>query len=223
MKNSLVCGLDEAGRGPVFGPLILCGVCFKQSQLEYLHEIGVKDSKRLSSERRSNLTDIIKESCCSFKVLELSPQEIDQRIKKRISLNQLELLKFVEITNTLKPSKIYIDAADTDEKRFGNTLKAKLNYVPEKVISKHRADDIYPIVGAASIIAKVKRDEIIEDLKEEYGEIGSGYPSDEKTTRFLREWIQKEKRPPPFARVSWKTTKDILNRELNNKKITQYF
>lgn len=222
MNNSLVCGLDEAGRGPVLGPLVLCGVCFKQSKLEYLQEIGVKDSKRLSSERRSKLSNIIKENCCSFKVLELSPQEIDQRIKKRISLNQLELRKFVEIANNLKPSKIYIDAADTDEKRFGNTLKAKLNYTPKTIISKHKADDIYPIVGAASIIAKVKRDEVIENLKEKYGEIGSGYPSDEKTTRFLREWIRNEKEPPPFARLSWKTTKDILDKEINNKKITQY-
>mgnify|MGYP006277968379 CR=1 FL=1 len=223
MNESLICGLDEAGRGPVFGPLVLCGICFRKKDLSSLREMGVKDSKKLSPKRREELATILKEKCCSVKIIELTPQEIDGRIKKRISLNQLELLKFVDIANNLKPTKIFIDAADTDEKRFGNSLKAKLNYTPEQIISKHRADDIYPVVGAASIIAKVKRDAVIENLKEKYGDIGSGYPSDRITTRYLRNWIQNNKAPPPFARVSWKTTKDILDREVNNKKITQFF
>jgi ribonuclease HII len=223
MNEPLICGLDEAGRGPVFGPLILCGICFKESDLHYLKEIGVKDSKRLSPDRRVKLARILKERCCLFRIKELTPREIDQRIKKRISLNQLELLKFVEIANELNPNKIYIDAADTDETRFGNTLRAKLDYTPETIISKHKADDIYPIVGAASIIAKVKRDEKIKKLKQKYGDVGSGYPSDKTTITFLRKWIQIEKQPPPFARVSWKTTKEILDKEVNNKKITQFF
>jgi len=223
MNDSLICGLDEAGRGPVLGPLILCGICFRETELRFLREIGVKDSKKLSPKRREELASILKERCGSFKIIELSPQEIDGRMKKRISLNQLELLKFVDIANELKANKIFVDAADTDEIRFGNTLKAKLKYSPEQVISKHRADDIYPVVSAASILAKVKRDEIIENIKAEYGNIGSGYPSDSITINFLRKWIQKNRTPPPFARVSWKTTKDILDKEVNNKKITQFF
>lgn len=223
MYDPLICGLDEAGRGPVFGPMILCGICFRKSKLHYLIENDVKDSKRVSPKRRAKLSKLLKQNCHSFKSIELTPQEIDQRKEKNISLNQLELIKFVEIVNELKPEHIFIDAADIDEIRFGNNLKTKLKYNPEKIISKHKADDIYPIVGAASIIAKVERDEIIEKLKEKYGNIGSGYPSDERTIRFLREWIREKRSPPIFARLTWKTTKFILDTEINNKKITQYF
>ncbi len=223
MYNSLICGLDEAGRGPVLGPMVLAGVCFEQSNLSCLSEMGVKDSKKLSAEKRIELAALLKNQCVSFKTIELTPREIDNRESKRLSLNQLEVMKFIEIINELKPDIIYIDAADTDEQRFGKTIKKKLDYAPKKIISKHRADDLFPIVGAASILAKTQRDDIIEQLKQKYGELGSGYPSDEITIRFLRNWIRNKKRPPPFARTSWKTTKRILDKEINNRKITQYF
>ncbi|MHA1491899.1 MAG: ribonuclease HII, partial [Promethearchaeota archaeon] len=87
---------------------------------------------------------------------------------------------------------------------------------------KHKADDTYPIVSAASIIAKNKRDALINDLKKKYGDLGSGYPSDEKTTTFLHNWIKKNKKVPHFARATWSTTRKILTEELENKKITDY-
>lgn len=98
-----------------------------------------------------------------------------------------------------------------------------LHYKPTKIISKHRADDIYPIVSAASIIAKDTRDTIIGELNQKYGDIGSGYPSDKRTIDFLRQWVRKNKKVPYFVRTSWKTTKKILNEEVGSKKITDYF
>ncbi len=222
-SDELICGIDEAGRGPVLGPMIICGVCMLNSNLDYLKEIGAKDSKKLSAKRRKELASLIKENCHSYKVIVVSAKEIDQRENKNITLNRLEELKMAEIVNDLKPDTIYLDAADVNEVRFGKSIEKLLKYKPSEIISKHRADDIYPIVGAASIIAKNKRDEIINEFKQDYGEIGSGYPSDVKTTKFLRNYIKQHKKVPPFARKSWSTTKKMINEELANKKITDYF
>ncbi len=208
--------------------MVLCGVCFPYTNLDYLYNIGVKDSKKLTSRKREILAKLIKENCVCFKETQVSSQEIDNRILKNLSLNKLEILKMVEIINDLKPDIIYIDAADVDETRFGKSIKKLLSYHPKQIISKHKADDLFPIVSAASIIAKNKRDTIINDLREKYlnlgySDLGSGYTSDKKTIHFLREWIKNHKDVPPFARKSWETTKRILNEELNNRKITQYF
>lgn len=210
-------------KGPVLGPLVICGVCFNESNLTYLKEIGVRDSKKLTPKKRTQLAKLIKENCHSFEVIIISAKEIDKREKDRITLNRLEELKMADIINKLKPDMIYIDAVDVKEERFGNSIKMLLHYKPTKVISKHRADDIYPIVSAASIIAKDKRDSLIDELKQKYGDIGSGYPSDKRTTDFLRQWVKKNKKVPYFVRASWKTTKKILNEEVGSKKITDYF
>ncbi|MHA2036821.1 MAG: ribonuclease HII [Promethearchaeota archaeon] len=205
------------------GPLVLCGVCYKQSDLSYLERIGVKDSKKLTAKNRSKLAILIKESCHSFKTIIVSPLEIDQREEKRITLNKLEELKMAEIIRELKPDTIYIDAVDVNEARFSQSILNLLNYKPKEIISKHKADDLFPIVSAASIIAKDKRDTLIEELKVEYGDFGSGYPSDIRTTVFLRNWIRKYQKIPPLARKTWDTIKKIVEEELANKKITDFF
>lgn len=218
----LLCGIDEAGRGPVLGPMVLCGVCFTKFKLNYLSEIGVKDSKKLSAKKRQKLASLIKENCHSYEIIVVSAQEIDERVKNKITMNQLEVLKMAKIVNKLKPDIVYLDAADVNEERFGESIKNLLDYKTKKIISKHRADDIYPIVSAGSIIAKDKRDSLIDDLKQRFGDIGSGYPSDKRTTDFLRDWVKKNKKAPKFARKTWVTTKKILNEEVGSKKITDY-
>jgi len=221
-NKEVICGIDEAGRGPVLGPMVICGVCFLKSKLGLLTEIGVKDSKKLSTKRRRELAKIIKENCKTYQVIVIGAQEIDAREKKKITLNRLEELKMAEIINELKPNVIYIDAADVIEERFTTSIQALLNYSPIKIISKHKADDLYPIVSASSIIAKDMRDRLIEELKKKYGDFGSGYPSDVRSTTFLREWIRKNKKAPPIARKSWETTKKIIREELFSKKITDF-
>lgn len=209
--------------GSVLGPMVICGVCFTRTKLEFLSEIGVKDSKKLSTKRRNQLSELIKSNWYSHKIIVVNPQEIDQREKKNITINRIEELKMAAIINDLKPDIIYIDAADVNEERFGRSIKNLLNYNPKRIISKHKADDIYPIVSAGSIIAKVKRDTLIDGLKEKYGDFGSGYPSDVITIEFLREWIKNHRKAPHIARKSWDTTKNILNEEITNRKITEFF
>ncbi|MBY9015785.1 MAG: ribonuclease HII [Candidatus Lokiarchaeota archaeon] len=221
-NHEVICGIDEAGRGPVLGPMVICGVCFLEAELKLLPDIGVKDSKKLSPKKRSELAKIIKNKCKNYKTIIVSAQEIDAREKKRITLNRLEEIKMAEIIEALKPNIIYIDAADVNEVRFAKSIKTLLKYSPNKIISKHKADDLYPIVSASSIIAKDMRDSIIEELKKNYGDFGSGYPSDTRTIEFLREWIKEKKKAPPFARKSWETTKKIIREEISNAKITDF-
>lgn len=209
-------------RGSVLGPMVLCGICFNSSKINLLSEIGVKDSKKLSPKRRIELADLLQKYCHSYKIVVISPQEIDEREIKKITMNRLEELKMAEIVNFLKPDVIYLDAADVNEQRFGKAIKKLLNYTPKKIISKHKADDIYPIVSAGSIIAKYKRDTLIEELHKNYGNFGSGYPSDLRTTQFLRNYVKENKKAPIIARKSWDTTKRIINEELSTKKITEF-
>ena len=164
-NHDIICGIDEAGRGPVLGPMVICGVCYFETDLKLLDEIGVKDSKKLTPIKRSKLAKIIKDQCYDYTTIVVSAQEIDEREKKRITLNKLEEIKMAEIIETLKPKITYIDAADVNEARFGNSIKKLLKFSTTKIISKHKADDLYPIVSASSIIAKVTRDNIIEELK----------------------------------------------------------
>jgi ribonuclease HII len=220
--SDLICGIDEAGRGPVLGPMVICGVFVDKNQLESLIGIGVKDSKKLTYKKRSELSTQIKKICQNHRIIIVSPKEIDSRIKLKITLNRLEEIKFSEIINEIKPNELYIDAADVREKRFGNSILKLLNYTPLKIMSKHKADDLFPVVSAASIVAKDTRDNLIFDLQRKYGDFGSGYPSDEKTVEFLRNWIKKYKKPPVIARKTWDTVRRIMEEEVLNRKITDF-
>lgn len=209
-------------KGPVLGPMVISGVCFHEDDLKSLETLGVKDSKKLTSRKRKVLSTKLKSICYSYDTVIISPKEIDERISLRISLNRLEEIKMAEIINHLKPDLVYLDAADVKEDRFGKSIAKLLTYKPKKIISKHKADDIYPIVSASSIIAKDTRDKLIEELKKKYGDIGSGYTSDVKSIIFLRNWIKKYKKAPPIARESWETTKKLIREEIYTKKITDF-
>jgi len=126
-NHNVICGIDEAGRGPVLGPMVICGVCFFESELKLLVDIGVKDSKKLSPKKRTDLAKIIKNKCKNYKTIVVTAQEIDAREKKRITLNRLEEIKMAEIIEALKPNIIYIDAADVNEARFGKSIQNFLN------------------------------------------------------------------------------------------------
>lgn len=202
--------------------MVICGISFLNSKLDFLSELGVKDSKKLSPKKRTKLGILLKENCLSYKIIIVPVDEIDERISKKITLNRLEELKMAEIINDLKPEEIYIDAADVNEKRFSMSIKKLLSFNPKFIISEHKADEKYPIVSAASIVAKYERDSIIADLKQIYGDFGSGYTSDRKTIDFIRNWIIKNKSIPPFVRRSWETTKVLAEELIYNKKLTDY-
>jgi len=201
----MYCGVDEAGRGPVIGPMVVAGVC---AEHEKLLELGVRDSKKLSPKRREYLAGEIRKIAEKIVVRVIEPEEID-KMREEITINELEVRVFAEVIEKLQGSVIYVDAADVNEERFAGAILSMLSYIPT-IISKHKADDIYPEVSAASIIAKVERDKIIEKIAEEIGDFGSGYPADERTKEFLKNYYEKHGKLPPHVRRSWKSAKKII-------------
>ena len=208
----MICGADEAGRGPVVGPLVIAGVTFEDDSK--LIDYKVKDSKQLSPKRREELAKIIKKIALKYEILIIPAADIDD-MRKIMTLNEIELNAFVKIIGKLKPEICYVDSVDVNENRFGRNISEKIPYKVD-IISKHKADEIYPIVSAASILAKSRREEEVKKIADVLEKklnlpLGSGYPADPITQKFLRKWLDKFGRLPPHTRHSWKTAQNILN------------
>jgi ribonuclease HII len=203
----LICGVDDAGRGSVLGPLVIAGISIERKNIKQLVKIGVKDSKQLSPQLREKLYEKILSIAEGYYVAKIPPKTIDKNVRKNL-LNQLEADFMAKVIKKLETSSSYVDSCDVNPKRFGLYISnlAKTG----KIISSHHADQKYPVVSAASIIAKVNRDRAIEKLRKSH-DLGSGYPSDPKTMRFIKEWISKNGTVPVFVRKSWKPVKILLN------------
>jgi ribonuclease HII len=218
----LMAGVDEAGRGSVIGPLVIAGVSVEENDLPKLVDIGVKDSKLLSPQKRETLAKQIRELTLNCHVVFLSPVEIDQVVEtgKRLHrLNRFEAQAMARVIAILKPDVAYVDASDVLADRFGEHIAENLDF-SLKIVSEHKADLNYPIVSAASIIAKVERDQAISSLQKKHGNLGCGYPSDSNTINFLGEWIRKFGSYPDFVRKSWKTSKRVMmESDLRQKKL----
>jgi ribonuclease HII len=218
----LITGVDEAGRGCVIGPLVVAGVVISNAKLSDIAALGVKDSKLLTPEKRDVLFQKIVETVQDFKVIKVSPAEIDKAVNCQIplhKLNRLEAKTMAQVIEYLAPNEAYVDAADINEERFATHIKEYLSIKP-KIISRHKADQLYPLVSAASIIAKVERDRELELLKKEYGDLGSGYLHDKKTQLFLTDWLKTNKDYPLCVRKSWKPAKKALNeRNVHQQKL----
>lgn len=206
-----IAGVDDAGRGSIIGPLAIAGVLIDQKDLPRLMDLGVRDSKRLSARRREKLAAQIKELALKYHVVMLSPAEIDRVVetgKKLHKLNRLEAQAMAKVIRTLKPDVAYVDASDVLADRFGLHITENLTFKVQ-VISEHKADTKYPIVSAASIIAKVERDGALSALREKYGNMGCGYATDPNTLKFLENWIITYGSYPDFVRKSWKPAKRL--------------
>ncbi|HUO42623.1 MAG TPA: ribonuclease HII [Methylomirabilota bacterium] len=209
-------GIDDAGRGPIIGPLVIGGVALPQDRVRDLVGMGVKDSKLLTSNTRIQLEERIRGLVTRIGIREIQPQQIDDVVfhgRKLRKLNFLEARVMAEVINELRPPEVYVDASDVNEKRFGEDIRSFLtdDLKKIKIISEHHADRNYPQVSAASIIAKVHRDQVIDELHEEYGDFGSGYITDPKTMSFLRAYRQSHDSYPSIVRLSWKTAREIEN------------
>ncbi len=213
----LIAGIDEAGRGPVFGPMVLAVCTIHKTDEEKLIKLGVKDSKLLSVKERARQFNEIKCMVKEFGSIQVSPKEIDL-LRDRRSLNEIEAMRIGILLNELKekPEIVFVDSPDHIAPNFALRIKKYLTF--DCIIkSEHKADFIYPVVSAASIIAKVERDSEIKKLAEKYGKIGSGYSHDEITVKFLKEWIECNSCLPEFARTSWNTSRKALDKKFQKK------
>jgi ribonuclease HII len=207
----LIGGVDDAGRGAVIGPLVIAGILVDDEKTDNLVSLGVKDSKLLSPSRRRLLAVEILKIVESYHIVRLSPAEIDKVVEtggKLHRLNRLEAQAMAEVIRSLKPDVVYVDASDVVPERFGQHIAEEVPF-KVKIVSEHKADRNYPVVSAASIIAKVERDRLTAELRIKYGDLGSGYIADPKTLSFLEKWMKTYGSYPEFVRKSWKPAKRI--------------
>jgi ribonuclease HII len=213
----LICGIDEAGRGPVLGPLVMCGLLVKEEDEKELVKLKVRDSKLLTKVKREFLFDKIKDISYKYEIIAIYPDEIDHAVNNHdgLNLNKLEARKSAEIINLLKPDKAIVDAPSNNIKSYKQYLFELINNKKIELILEHKADLNYPIVSAASILAKVTRDNEIEKIKKKIKiDFGSGYMSDSKTVNFLEKYYEKY---PELFRKSWLPYRDIVNKKFQSK------
>jgi ribonuclease HII len=209
----IVAGIDEAGRGPVIGPMVMAIVAMDESSLEWLAKLGVKDSKQLTPRQRERLFEKIKQKA-RYSIKIISPEEIDEAVcSKKSNLNWLEAVKSAELIKEINPDRVFIDCPSPNIGKYVEFLRKIVNKKTE-IIAKHKADQLYPIVSAASIMAKVIRDKEIEDLKKRHNvDFGSGYISDPATAKFLEENHDKY----VFFRKSWAPWKEKSRGKMQKK------
>lgn len=217
----LICGIDEAGRGPVLGPLVMAGVLIDEKKTATLKQIGVKDSKQLITAKRDELFSMILSIADEYSIVSLTPKDVDDALNDpKNNLNKLEATASSRIINELKPKRVYIDLPDKNPMRYKSFIRKDLKDKSVTLIAEHKADDIYPVVSAASILAKVTRDRYIEMLKEQIGvDFGSGYMSDPKTQKFLKErWNDKNIH---FFRKSWSSWQ-VLKQDKDQRRLFDF-
>jgi ribonuclease HII len=215
---SLLIGIDDAGRGPVIGPMVLAGVLIDENEEIELSKLGAKDSKLLEPNKRRQIKDKIIDRF-KYHLETTSPKEIDDSF----NLNYLEAIKAAMIVNKLTTDisskvKVIIDCPSVNIEKWCLDVK-KLLKNPERIDlhCEHKADFNHPVVGAASIIAKEKREEEMYKLRTLFDEdIGSGYPSDPKTIKFIKENYDKP-RYKEIIRFSWKTVKKLIEEPKQKK------
>ena len=224
-QKELVIGIDDSGRGPVIGPMVLAGVLINKEQEKELKKLGVRDSKTLTSNRRETLAKIIKEKSISNHISLTHPDEIDKRTEMGTNLNKLEAVKAAEIINKLNHKanhnqklKVILDCPSPNIPAWETYLLKHIHF-PDNLtfLCAHKADRDYVVVSAASILAKSKREEEIAELKKKIGkDFGSGYPSDPITKEFLEKYFKEHKKDGIF-RETWGTISNFKKKKEQKK------
>ena len=203
----MIHGTDEAGRGPLVGPLVLVIASFQEGRERELLELGVKDSKLLTPKKREGLEkEILKMGSAEYAEVPASGLNVRMRSS---SLNKIEAEEMGKLIGS-KEGTVYIDLPSTNLASFLRDLGRS-----EGIVAEHKADSKYPAVAAASILAKVRRDLRIAELRERFGDFGSGYPSDERTISFISK-PENMRALRPYIRERWSTLDRIFQTRLNS-------
>ncbi|MBI2449486.1 ribonuclease HII [Candidatus Pacearchaeota archaeon] len=216
----LMLGIDDAGRGPVIGPMVMAGCLINERIEDEFKKLRVRDSKLVPPKRREELASIIRKKALNYEIFTIPPDEIDDKLtKKRVNLNKIEALYAAEIVNRLNKSiehmHVIVDCPSNNITSWRNYL---LTHIKNKenlsLICAHKADRDYVAVSAASILAKSTREKEVRRLKvvlkKEFNihdDFGSGYPSDPLTEAFLKKYFNVLKGEGIF-RESWATWKN---------------
>lgn len=194
----------------MLGPIIVAGVCVNKKLISEMVEKGIKDSKLLSPRKREVLFGRVISVAESICICRINIEDIDFHVSKN-NLNLLEAEAMAITIRNMKSDKAYVDSCDVNPSRYQRTIRTFLKRDNTKLVSMHHADRLNVVVSGASIIAKVIRDSEISKIRIKYGDVGSGYPSDKKTIKFVKEWFRQNNEIPPFARKSWKPAQMIVS------------
>lgn len=210
---ALILGIDDAGRGPLIGPMALAGVLIEDTLENEFRALGVKDSKQITPKRREFLAEIIRKKAKAYDVVLIFPEEIDKSNEKGLKLNELEAIASARIVDNLNKGlgnrevKVVVDCPSPSIGKWRDFLKTQINRLSNlDVICEHKADKNHIAVSAASILAKSAREKEVDKIKKKHGDIGSGYPSDPVTKEFLKKHGEKHKDSGIF-RKTWSTWK----------------
>lgn len=204
----LLMGADEAGKGPVIGSMFVAGLVIEEEKLFDLAALGVKDSKMLSPAKRETLARKINYIAVDQYILEVRPEVIDE-LRLVMTLNEIMVRSFSQVVERLHADRAVLDAADVNAERFARSVRTR-SKTSMDLIAEHKADQRHHVVSAASILAKVHRDQSMRQLESAMNcRIGSGYPHDRDTISFLCDWVREKKELPPCARHSWVTAQRI--------------
>ncbi len=216
-RKNLIAGIDEAGRGCVIGSLFVGVALIEESKINDLLNLGVRDSKRLghilkNPSKRDEFFDRLTGLIYFWKVAELPHSLIDLE-----NINSLELEAIIELIASLpiEPLTIQIDAPCHKNSFFDfqKVIKSRIGYKTTDLVIEHKADQTYPAVMCASIIAKTYRERHVERYKKIFGDFGSGYPSDPVTGRYIRDL---DDISDTIIRKRWKTVSKKRQKELFN-------
>ncbi len=211
MEEEFILGIDEAGKGPVVGPMAICGCLITKETEKEFKKLGVKDSKKLTAKRREFLAEKIREMAIGFDVVVVNAGEIDEYQEKGIKINEMEAILCAGIINRLNDKKrkirIIIDCPSVAPNKWKDSVKMKVETLKNLEIScEFKADVNHIAVSAASILAKSKREEEMDKLKKQYNGIGSGYTSDPNTQKFVEKYCIRYANDGIF-RKCWETWK----------------
>ncbi len=215
----MILGIDESGRGPVIGDMVISGVLLRSKDAgDLLVQEGVRDSKELSRKKRELLYPLIQRVSTRIMTKVISARRVDSWRNSGESLNELEAKVFAEIIREMNPEEAIVDCSDIIPETFKRRLARYLgNGIPPKLVCEHFADKNYPAVSAASIVAKVTRDRRMGSLSRSFGDVGSGYCHDRRTLRFLESWYDANGSFPPFVRKTWCTASRIREDRIQKK------
>ncbi|MCJ7429556.1 MAG: ribonuclease HII [Candidatus Nanohaloarchaeota archaeon QJJ-5] len=191
--------------------MFIGGVAIAEEKLHRLENLGLKDSKKLTDERRKELGPVIAEHAAETTVKEITASEIDE-LRAIMSLNAIEIRGFARVIEDLEPDAVIIDLPEPNAETFGKKLQAAVDETVGTIdiTAEHEADDTYPIVSGASILAKNAREAHVNELHEKYDrDFASGYPHDTPTIEFLEDYCEKHGHLPPETRTSWSTAQRI--------------
>ncbi|QPG77362.1 hypothetical protein FOA43_004775 [Brettanomyces nanus] len=226
-EDIIILGVDEAGRGPVLGPMVYGTAYIRKKDAHLLKEFGFDDSKKLTEQKRGQLMQGIcgvEESlfnCLGWATTSITARDISAGMlrprQSTYNLNiqahdvTMELIDSI-LRRGVKVQEIYIDTVGppiTYQKKLQN------RFPNLKVTVTKKADSLFPIVSAASIVAKVTRDySLLHSAKQREleGSWGSGYPSDPRTTKWLNSEVDPLFGWDQNVRYSWQTSKDAMKR-----------